>query len=103
MRDVLVSSYRLYTQRFGKVYSLSLLVFFPLLFLHALIVNYIYMLTRFAEYPGLIGDVANGLFMLIFLTIGQLPFIKFVMLEEETDGEELFGGACHSNKRVCLN
>ncbi|MEK5037269.1 hypothetical protein [Sporosarcina sp. FSL K6-3457] len=88
MKDVLVSSYRLYTQRFGKVFSLSLLVYFPLLFLHALIVNYIYMLTRFAEYPGLIGDVANGLFMLIFLTIGQLPFIKFVMLEEETDGEE---------------
>lgn len=83
MKSILSSSFSLYIQDFLKLILLSVLTYVPLLFLHAIIVNYIYAETRFAEYPGLIGDVANGIFMIVFLTIAQLPFIKYTLLESE--------------------
>lgn len=83
MKNILSASFNFYIQEFLKVMAMSALTYLPLLIIHALIVNYIYEQTRFAAYPGLIGDVSNGIFMLIFLTIAQFPLIKFTLLDKE--------------------
>lgn len=89
MKNIISNSFSFYFQEFTKIILLSLITYVPLLFAHALIVNYIYAETRFAEYPGLIGDVANGVFMLIFLTIAQVPFIRFTLLDMEGEDSAL--------------
>ncbi|MEJ9280014.1 hypothetical protein [Ureibacillus thermosphaericus] len=86
MRNVVSNSITLYFQEFWKLILLSFCIYVPLLLLHAVIVNSIYQATRFSEYPGLAGDMANGIFMIVFLTIAQVPFIKFTLLD--MDGEE---------------
>ncbi|MFT4415400.1 hypothetical protein ACLM5H_16185 [Fredinandcohnia humi] len=83
MKKIISNSFSLYTQEFLSVMLLSILTYVPLLVIHALLVNFIYQQTRFSEYPGLIGDMANGIFMLVFLTIAQIPFIKFTLLDIE--------------------
>jgi len=82
MRSVLNNSFRLYSKEFLKVILLSFLVYVPLLLLHAFIVNYVYEATRFTEFPGVAGDFANGIIMLVFLTIAQVPFIRFTIIDE---------------------
>lgn len=89
MKKILANSFYLYSSKFIQLISLSLLTFVPLLLLHTIIVNYIYQLSAFMEYPGVVGDAANGIFMLIFLMIAQVPFIKFTMLDHE-DEDSLF-------------
>jgi len=86
MKSIISESIGVYLREFTKILLLSVMTYLPLLLIHAFLVNYIYMQTRFAQYPGLIGDAANGIFMLIFITIAQVPFIKFTLLEME--GEE---------------
>lgn len=89
MKSIVSDSFGIYFREFTKILLMSLLTYVPLLFIHAFIVNYIYMRTQFAEYPGLIGDAANGIFMLLFLTIAQVPFIKFTLLEMEGEDDPL--------------
>lgn len=89
MKKVISNSIYLYSSKFVPLILLSLLTYVPLLLLHTIIVNYIYNQSVFMEYPGIVGDAANGIFMLIFLTIAQVPFIKFTLLENE-DEESTF-------------
>ncbi|WP_210367936.1 hypothetical protein [Bacillus sp. REN3] len=89
MKGIISDSFGVYLREFTKILVLSLLTYVPLLLVHAFLVNYIYYQTRFAEYPGLIGDAANGIFMLVFLTIGQVPFIRFTLLEMEGEDNPL--------------
>ena len=89
MNGIISESFGVYLREFTKILLLSILTYVPLLLVHAFLVNYIYYQTRFAEYPGLIGDAANGIFMLIFLTIAQVPFIKFTLLEMEGEDNHL--------------
>ncbi|MGD6857955.1 hypothetical protein ACQCVO_23235 [Bacillus infantis] len=89
MRKIFSNSFSLYAQEFYKIILLSLLTYVPLLLAHAFIVNYIYEQTLYTDYPNLIGDVANGVFMLIFLTIAQIPFIKYTLLEDEGEDNPL--------------
>ncbi|MFO1442104.1 hypothetical protein KDN24_02470 [Bacillus sp. Bva_UNVM-123] len=89
MKKILANSLYLYSSKFLPLICLSLLTFVPLLLLHTIIVNYIYQISAFMEYPGVVGDAANGIFMLIFLIIAQVPFIKFTMLYHE-DEDSLF-------------
>lgn len=89
MKRILSNSLYLYSSKFVPLICMSLLTYVPLLFLHTIIVNYIYNESRFMEYPGVIGDAANGIFMLVFLTIAQVPFIKLTILDHE-DEESIF-------------
>lgn len=89
MKRILSNSIYLYSSRFVPIICMSLLTYVPFLFLHTVIVNYIYIQSRFMEYPGVIGDAANGIFMLVFLTIAQIPFIKLTLLDHE-DEEAIF-------------
>ncbi|HHY71913.1 MAG TPA: hypothetical protein GX497_01515 [Bacillus bacterium] len=89
MKNIISESIGMYLREFTKIVLLSMLTYLPLLLFHAFLVNYIYMRTQFAEYPGLIGDAANGIFMIIFLTIAQVPFIKFTLLEMEGEDHAL--------------
>ena len=85
MKNVLNHSFGLYSKELLKVMLLSLITYVPLLFIHAFIVNYIYELSRNAEYPGVAGDFANGVIMLVFLTIAQVPFIRFTLLDHQDE------------------
>lgn len=89
MKRILSNSIYLYSSKFVPLICLSLITYVPLLFLHTVIVNFIYNESRFMEYPGVVGDAANGIFMLIFLTIAQVPFIKLALLDRE-DEESIF-------------
>jgi hypothetical protein len=89
MKSIVSDSFGIYFREFTKILFLSILTYFPLLLIHAFLVNYIYIETQFTEYPGLIGDAANGIFMLVFLTIAQVPFIKFTFLEMEGEDDPL--------------
>lgn len=89
MKRILSNSIYLYSSKFVPLICLSLITYVPLLFLHTVIVNFIYNESRFMEYPGVVGDAANGIFMLIFLTIAQVPFIKLALLDHE-DEESIF-------------
>ncbi|MEK5108661.1 hypothetical protein MHI57_18470 [Cytobacillus sp. FSL K6-0129] len=57
---------------------------------------------RFAEYPGLIGDVANGIFMIVFLTTAQLSFIKYTLLESEDADHPLKQAISVIEKALCV-
>ncbi|MDW2879578.1 MULTISPECIES: hypothetical protein [Bacillaceae] len=83
MKNIFSNSFALYFSEFYKIVLVSLVTYAPLLIAHALIVNYIYKATLYTEYPNLIGDTANAIFMLTFLTVGQVPFIKFTLLDGE--------------------
>jgi len=85
MKSVLSNSFSLYNKEFSKIMILSIIIYVPLLLLHALIVNYIYEISRFSQYPGVAGDLANSVIMLVFLTLAQVPFIKFALLEDEDE------------------
>lgn len=89
MKNIVSESFGIYFREFTKILLLSLLTYVPLLLVHAFLVNYIYIRMQFTEYPGLIGDAANGIFMLVFLTIAQVPFIKFTLLEVEGEDDPL--------------
>ncbi|QED46422.1 hypothetical protein [Cytobacillus dafuensis] len=89
MKRILSNSIYLYSSKFVPLSCLSLITYVPLLFLHTFIVNIIYSQSRFMEYPGVVGDAANGIFMLVFLTIAQVPFIKLTILYHE-DEESIF-------------
>ncbi len=89
MKNIVAESFSVYFKEITKILLLSIVTYVPLLLIHAFIVNYIYLETQFTEYPGLIGDAANGIFMLLFLTIAQLPFIKFTLLEMEGEDDPL--------------
>lgn len=75
----------IFTQNFDKFLLFSFTVMLPLMLLQTFFVNYVYSITN-VEGTKLIGDFANAFMSLLVLTIIQVPFIKFVMLEEE--GEE---------------
>ena len=89
MKKLLTNSIYLYSSKFVPLICMSLITYVPLLILHTVIVNHIYNQSRFMEYPSVIGDAANGIFMLIFLTIAQFPFIKLPLLDHE-DEESIF-------------
>ncbi|MBS4193296.1 hypothetical protein KHA94_24740 [Bacillus sp. FJAT-49705] len=89
MKRILSNSIYLYSSKFVPLICLSLITYVPLLFLHTVIVNFIYRQSSFMEYPGVVGDAANGIFMLVFLTIAQVPFIKLTILDHE-DEESIF-------------
>lgn len=89
MKNIISDSFGIFYREFTKIFLLSILTYVPLLLIHAFLVNYIYFETQFTEYPGLIGDAANGIFMLVFLTIAQVPFIKFTLLEVEGEDDPL--------------
>lgn len=86
MKIVISNSITLYFQDFWKIILLSLITYVPMLFLHAIIVNYIYFTSSFSEIPYLAGDVTNGILMITLLTIAQVPFIKYTLLD--MNGEE---------------
>lgn len=86
MKIVISNSITLYFQDFLKIILLSLITYVPMLFLHAIIVNYIYFTSSFSEIPYLAGDVTNGILMITLLTIAQVPFIKYTLLD--MNGEE---------------
>lgn len=89
MKKMLANSFHLYSSKFVPLIGLSLLTYVPLLLLHTAIVNIIYQQSSFSDYPGVVGDAANGIFMLVFLTIAQVPFIKLTILDHE-DEESIF-------------
>lgn len=83
--EVIKRGLNLYVQHFDKLLIFSFLVLLPFLLLHTFFVNYIYALSTFGDIT-LIGDFTNAFMMLLILGIVQIPYIKYVLLEEE--GEE---------------
>ncbi|QFT87769.1 hypothetical protein FIU87_03805 [Bacillus sp. THAF10] len=75
----------IYTQYFDKFLVFAFTIMLPLMLLQTFFVNYIYSTTNM-EGSMLVGDFANAFMSLLVLTIIQVPYIKFVLLEEE--GEE---------------
>ncbi|CAG9620266.1 hypothetical protein [Sutcliffiella rhizosphaerae] len=75
----------IYTQYFDKFLLFAFIIMLPLMLLQTFFVNYIYAVTTVDDIM-ILGDFANAFMSLLVLTIIQVPYIKFVLLEDE--GEE---------------
>ncbi|MED1865897.1 hypothetical protein P4V41_20825 [Fictibacillus nanhaiensis] len=78
--------FRFYTKNVEYLLLLSITIVLPLLILHFYLMNYIYLTTSAIFNDTTFADLVNGFFTLLFLIVGQLPFIKFV--QSDLEGEE---------------
>lgn len=80
--NLVADGFRLYRERFLSILLLSFTIVFPILIVHALMTNYVYAVTSFLD-GGVVGDFTNGMLVLLFLMIAQIPFIVFTRYEQE--------------------
>ncbi len=81
----ITSAFSIYASRFGTIFILSMCLLLPLLVLHNISVNVAYMEAAKTRFPAA-ADLFNSFLMILFLIVGQVPFIQFTkaeMREEE--------------------
>lgn len=80
--NLVADSFRLYRERFLSILLLSFTIVFPVLIVHAVLVNFVYGVTAWLD-GGIVGNLTNALLLLFFFVIVQVPFILFTQYEQE--------------------
>ncbi|GIP41191.1 hypothetical protein J31TS4_44710 [Paenibacillus sp. J31TS4] len=80
--------FAVYRSQFLSVILLSFTIVFPLLLFHSVLSNFVYATTSNLE-SSAFGDFTNAFLTLLFLVVGQLPFIQYTLSDRSGSEQPL--------------